>query len=46
VTFQRGGVILAVVALVCVLPSLTGCINGGGSGSAVAASPCDGSSRP
>jgi outer membrane protein OmpA-like peptidoglycan-associated protein len=33
-----GGVVLAAVALVCVLPSLTGCTNGGGSGSANGAS--------
>jgi OOP family OmpA-OmpF porin len=38
VSFQRGGVVLAAVALVCVMPSLTGCTNGGGSGSSNGAS--------
>ncbi len=38
VSFQRGGVVLTAVALVCVLPSLTGCTKGGGSASAPRAS--------
>ena len=38
VSFQRGGIVLAAVALVCVLPSLTGCSKGGGSGSGNGAS--------
>jgi hypothetical protein len=38
VSCQRGGVVLAAVALVCAVPSLTGCTNGGGNGSANGAS--------
>jgi hypothetical protein len=38
VSCQRVGVVLAAVALVCVLPSLTGCTNGGGNASANGAS--------
>jgi outer membrane protein OmpA-like peptidoglycan-associated protein len=33
VSIQRGGIVLAAVALLCVLPSLPGCTNGGGNGS-------------